>query len=496
MKYDNRLPYEPRTASMAGHLEPSGVNVAIENLEDLLESHGNPVEMLRNAAVPGYSYPLSYPGVPGEFTNWLEEQRAWRQTCAFFDLSHHMTDLLIEGPDASALLSALAINGFANFEVDRAKQMVVCNYDGFVIGDGILFRLSDHLYEFVGRASVANWIEFHARGYDVQMDRDNPTSAVLDRPAKRRFFRYQLQGPNAEGLIEKLNGGPYGDIKFFRMGNIGVAGRKVRALRHGMSGQPGLEIFGPYEEGEEIRAAILEAGEEFGVLHVGARAYPTDTLESGWIPSPLPAIYTGAEMESYRRWLPADCPEGTRNSLGGSFVSADVEDYYLTPYELGYGSFINFDHDFIGREALHEMDRSTQRRKVTLAWKGEDVTRVFASLFDPDQVPYKYIDLPLSNYAGASYDLVAKEGRAVGYSMYSGYSYNERSMLSLAVVDSDLAVGEEVTVLWGEPNGGSNKLTVESPHRQIEIRARVSPVPYSSYARDHYAEGWRTTQKP
>ena len=71
-------------------------------------------------------------------------------------------------------------------------------------------------------------------------------------------------------------------------------------------------------------------------MQVGARAYATNTLESGWIPSPLPAVYTGEKMKAYREWLPANGYEAT-GSIGGSFVSKNIEDYYLTPYELGYG---------------------------------------------------------------------------------------------------------------------------------------------------------------
>jgi vanillate/3-O-methylgallate O-demethylase len=75
--------------------------------------------------------------------------------------------------------------------------------------------------------------------------------------------------------------------------------------------------------------------------------------------------------------------------------------------------------------------------------------------------------------------------------MFSGYSYNERSMLSLGIVDPDIQPGNEVKLLWGEEGGGSNKPTVER-HKQIEIRAIVSPVPYSKQARTSYAEGWRS----
>src|SRR5262249_49897359 len=163
----------------------------------------------------------------------------------------------------------------------------------------------------------------------------------------RNHYRYQIQGPNAKHVIEKLNGGPVPDIKFFNMDRIKIAGRTVRALRHGMAGAPGLEGWGPYEERGEIRAAIVAAGKDFGLRQVGSRASPSNTLESGWIPSPLPAIYTGDKLKAYREWLPGTSYEAT-GSLGGSFVSNNIEDYYMTPYELGYGPFVKFDHDFIG----------------------------------------------------------------------------------------------------------------------------------------------------
>src|SRR4029077_8233004 len=226
------------------------------------------------------------------------------------------------------------------------------------------------------------------------------------------------------------------------------AGRKVRALRHGMAGAPGLEVWGPYEEREEIRAAIVDAGKEFGLLEVGNRAYATNTLESGWIPSPLPAVYTGETMKAYRQWLPATSYEGT-GSLGGSFDSNNIEDYYMSPYALGYGPFIRFDHEFIGREALEKMTGKPQRKKVTFAWNADDVVKVLASMFELGD-PYKYIDLPLSNYASATYDRVLSAGKTVGFSMFSGYTYNERAMLSLGVVDPDIAVGSDVKILWGE----------------------------------------------
>ena len=460
------------------------------SLEDLLQSARNPVSLLRNSQIGAYVYPV----VPTEYSNWRDEQRAWRETAVLFDQSHHMANVYVEGPDALKMLSYLATNSFANFPVNRAKQFAPCSHDGFVIGDGILFHLEANRLVFVGRAPAANWIQFHGESgaYKVSIEKDERSpSNPRGKAVVRTCYRYQIQGPNAPQILEKLNGGPLPEIKFFHMNAINIAGRTVRALRHGMAGAPGLEVWGPYEEREEIRAAIVSAGKDFGLCEVGSRAYATNTLESGWIPSPLPAVYTGERMKAYRQWLPATSYEGT-GSLGGSFESSNIEDYYVSPYALGYGPFVKFDHDFIGREALEKMAETPQRKKVTFAWNAEDVARVFASVFEHGDL-YKYIDLPLSNYASASYDKVMRGGKAVGFSMFSGYSYNERAMLSLGVVDPEVETGAEVKIVWGEAGGGSQKTTVER-HKQLEIRAIVSPAPYSRVVRETYAKGWRTAQ--
>ncbi len=460
-----------------------------QSLEQLLQSVGNPVKLLKNSKIGAYVYPV----VPGEFSNWRSEQEAWRESAVLFDQSHHMVDIFIKGPDAVKLCSDTAINTFKNFPVNRAKQYVPTSYDGYVIGDGILFHLEENNVVFVGRAPSANWIEYHAEtgGYDVEILKDDRSPGNTKGLAVNRVnYRFQIQGPNAWDVIEKLHGEKLDQLKFFHMSTMNIAGRQVRTLRHGMAGAPGLEIWGPYEEREEIREAIVAAGKDFGLVQVGSRAYPTNTLESGWIPSPLPAVYTGEKMKAYREWLPATAYEGS-GSLAGSYDSDNIEDYYVNPYELGYGPFVKFDHDFIGREALEKMSKEPQRKKVTFAWNPDDVAKVFRSLLEPGADHYKYIDLPLSNYGSSSFDRIVHDGKTVGASMFAGYSYNERSFLSLATVDEDVAIGNEVVLHWGEPDGGSEKATVER-HKQLEIRAVVSPVPYSKVVREGYVdEGWR-----
>jgi glycine cleavage system aminomethyltransferase T len=126
---------------------------------------------------------------------------------------------------------------------------------------------------------------------------------------------------------------------------------------------------------------LSKQGKEFGLRLVGARAYSSNTLESGWIPSPMPAIYSGEKMKSYRQWLPAKSYEGIA-SLGGSFYSNNIEDYYFTPYDLGYGGFVKFDHEFIGKAALEKLAAAPPRRtKVTLALNDDDVLKAIGTQY-------------------------------------------------------------------------------------------------------------------
>lgn len=455
--------------------------MAHKSLEDLLGSAGGPVKLLRNSQTGPYVYPV----VPSEFTNWRDEQQAWQQTCVLYNQCYHMTDMYVEGPGAIKLFSDLGVNSFKNFPIYNGKQFVACNYDGYVIGDVILQRLEENLFDLVGRPSVHNWVRYHAEtgAYNVKLELDE-RAVARQGPIVRKAYRYQVQGPNAMKVIEKVTGGPAPNIKFFNGCMLRIAGHDVRALRHGMAGQPGFELFGPWADGEAVRLAIVEAGQEFGLRQVGARAYSSNTLESGWIPSPMPAIYSGEKMKAYREWLPAGGYEA-RASLGGSFYSDNIEDYYLTPYDLGYAHVVKFDHDFIGREALEIMAGKPARRKVTLALNNEDVTQAIGTMFRKDGRA-KYFDFPSAVYSTLPYDRVLKDGKTIGISTWCGYSFNEGKMLTLAILDPAHAeAGNEVTFVWGEEGGGTAKPTVER-HVQTQIRAIVSPVPYAEVARKEY----------
>jgi vanillate/3-O-methylgallate O-demethylase len=451
--------------------------VSSESLADALSRTGSAVSLLRDAQARPHVFPVA-----PEFSNWRSEQRAWRESCALLDQSHHMTDLFVRGPDALRLFSDLGVNTFAGFEVDRAKQFIACSPEGHVIGDAILLYLGPDSFDLVGHPMALDWVQFtlETGDYDATFERDDNSLVRLGPP---QLYRFELQGPTAPAVVERLIGGAVPEIRFFSMTTFSVGGLEVRALRHGMAGQPGFELFGPWREGERVRAAIVAAGDELGLVPVGAKGYSTANLESGWVPSPVPAIFTGDELGAYRNWLPA----ARAGSLGGSFASADITDYYVTPYDLGYGRSVAFDHEFVGRAALERLAADPPRTKVTLVWDPEDLTRALGTLFAQDGRA-KYFDLPKARYALYQADAVLVDDRPAGISHDCGYIANDAAFVSLASIDvAHAEQGTEVTVLWGEePN--SRKPQVE-PHVQVEIRAMVAPVPYADFARRTYRAG-------
>ncbi len=447
-----------------------------ESVQEALVRTGDAVELLRNA--PVLAVPFS--GAP-EHSNWMAEQRAWRDSVALLDQSHHMHDLFVSGPDAMRLFRDFGVNTFENFPVGKAKHLVTVNEDGLFIGDNILFHLETDQFDLVGQPFSVNWIEYQARAgrYDVEVHRDPPSTQRAGLPPK--LYRYELQGPNALALVERLVGEKLPAVKFFNMTRMTIAGMQVRALRHGMAAQPGLELFGPWADGNAVLDAILEAGGEFGLHRVGTKAYSTANLESGWMPALVPAIYDGDEMTGFREWLPVSAV----GSLGGSFYASDITDYYVSPYDLGYRKVISFDHDFYGRDGLEARSGSPHREKVTLIWDEADLQTAIGASLRAEGTHGKYLEMPKARYATHQYDMVMAGGEMVGISSDCGYIANERCFVSLALIEARWAEpGTEVRLVWGEePN--SAKPGVE-PHQQVEIGAKVAPAPLPSFARTTY----------
>ncbi|WP_459890354.1 aminomethyl transferase family protein [Halostagnicola bangensis] len=437
-----------------------------DSMEEAVEAAGNPVELMQDLGVGQFTK------VPDEYTHWIEEQRSWRETVALADQSYHMTDHHVKGPDAVEFYSNFGINNFENTEPGKAKQLVVSNPNGYFIGDAILFHLDDDEFLSVGGAAAHNWLQ-----YQIETGEYDVTGELQGRPVQTgddpNNFRFQVQGPEAIKVMEEAADEPLPDLGFFNFESISIDGKSVNLLRHGMAGEPGFEFWGPYEYGDEVKSAVLDAGEEYDIRRLGAESYQTPNAILGWVPLVVPAIFD-EEMQDYREWL--DVGQGLL-SIGGSFESDDITDYYFTPVELGYDHILDFSNDFVGRDALEAEADDPDREKVTLVWDGDDVVDVFASLFEEGDT-YQFMEFPHPRSSACPYDEVLKDGEHVGVSTDKSYIYNKREMLSLAVVDTEYSEpGTQVTLTWGEPEGTENP-KVER-HVQKEITATVATAPYS-----------------
>jgi glycine cleavage system aminomethyltransferase T len=452
------------------------------SLRDGIDQAGSPVKLLwaRDPA------PWLPENIEPEYAGWKKEQAAWHECVSLSDVSHHMFDLYIDGPDATKLLTAVSANNYEKFAVGQAKQFVPVTREGHLVTDGILLREAENTYVLSGVPAAQHWVRYHGEkdGYDVAFDTD-PSSAFRG-GADPRIFRYQVQGPQARALVEKVFGGPLPPAKFFHSIPVTLGGRSLRALRHNMSGQDGYEFIGQWTDATAVKDTFLAAGEEFGIVQAGQWAYASASVESGWIPSPVPGIYTDPELADYRAWLPLFGIEGKR-PLSGSFYSGNIEDYYVSPWELGYGRSISFSHDFIGRAALLAAKETAPRTKVTLVLDPADVARHNLAghnlARDGFYLTYARHRIEAGDPGG--------DGTLLGLTHQTATIDTAGTILALSLIGkAHAAPGTEVTVVWGEhPGAGTAPGASAGPDAELgfpRIRATVAPAPFDEHARKAY----------
>jgi vanillate/3-O-methylgallate O-demethylase len=412
------------------------------------------VESMRT---PPPVYAWSRFGQP-EYTDWLDESLSWKTTCYIGDWSF-LWQHRFRGPDALRLFSDFSVNSFEVFQEGQSKHLIHTNADGKVIHEGILTRFGDDDFVLHGRGGFWLTHQLERGSYDVTVQRED-------------WFVYQVSGPTSIKVLQRLTGSE--DLlttPYMHVTPVTIAGHDVWALRQGMAGEAGFELQGPAEVGPEVYAAVLAAGEEFGIRRMGGRVAPINHLES-CVPTIatdyIPAVFE-PDLRDYLEVFTASMPANAQPAyVAGSFPGREISEYYRSPVELGWGRNIRFDHDFLGRAALEEEKAHPRRVIRTLEWNAEDVSDVYASLFDPTRRHATFMDLPRDQRGFMWADRVERDGRLVGVATSRGFSYSFRRMLSLATLDVGTAeIGTELEVVWGNP-GDPEKV----------IRATVAPAPY------------------
>lgn len=390
--------------------------------------------------------------LPWEFAGWETESMSWKTGCSLHaGLSNFQVHF--EGPDALAFWTSIAANSFAKFPIGTMKHAVMCTEHGLIASHAILQRNADE--EFRLFAAGLPWAEYQASlsRYEVRVRRV---------PG----YLHQVAGPSSLATLERVTGEPLRDIDFLRFRPSQIDGKTVEIGRIGMSGNLAYEVRGALADGPAVYDAIFRAGREFGLQRLGWRAYFVNHVEGGFPQAGWTFFTAGIEDPKFR-----DFAGRSRLRVMGSVDPLNMRARYRTPAEVGWQRTVRFDHDFIGRAALERELADPPRTIVTLRWNPDDVLDIYASLLRPGE-NYKTIELPTtpSWFGGlfAQADHVLKDGREIGFSSGTVYSYYFREVISMATVDVGIAkIGTEVIVRWGEYGG-----------RIKDVRATVARYPY------------------
>ncbi|KAI9159182.1 glycine cleavage t protein (aminomethyl transferase) [Paramyrothecium foliicola] len=425
-----------------------------------------------------------------EYSGWIDESVSWKTDCYIGDWSP-LAKARIKGPEAKAFLEFISTNQWPNFRPGQAKHAIFCHDHGLIIGEGLIMMLAEEDFLFTSVPGVV-WLVYQ---FHHGRKKFNATLEV----GKNDWTLLQVQGPKSVELLDELSAADGGirDIKFMQWKEISINGHRTKCLRQGVSGELGFELWGPIEEGRAVYSAILEAGRKYNIRRLGARAKMVNhrvllKVEAAFA-TPcadfLPATaFDDEELNAFRSWAANDFGinfDLFMTNAAGSYGN-DPRKYYFTPFDLGWGRLVNFDHDFIGREALVKVKQDPPNHLVTLVWNNDDVVDVFASLFTDK--PHEFMEMPRALLGPVIGSTVQVNNSTVGVAVSRCYSYWFKKTISLGIVDKKHSnPGTAVEVIWGSE--GSNQKT---------IRAVVQPAPYKEDKRRHTiaSESILVTQQP
>ena len=331
-----------------------------------------------------------------------------------------------------------------------------------MLADGVLLRKEENLYRTYWLAPVlAYYVD--TLGLDVQ------GKWIHD-----EFF-LQIDGPRSLEIMEKVSGSDLHDLKFAQNTAIKIAGIPVTIHRLGMSGCLAYEMHGPMKDVGTVFDAILAAGQEYDIRPLGFTQYCRNHTQGGypnqWIHFYYPFLESGEDMKNY---VLSHAPVGNPQYSGYQYVmgsaSDDIQNAFVTPFDVKWDYLINYDHDFIGKSALLEIRENPPRTVVTLEWNPEDVGKAFAATLSGENA--EAVD-DITSTGDGGYGMfvmskVMKDGRMIGVASGRAIDYYHKDMISLAFIERDEArEGNEMTVLWGT-----------DPSARVEIRAKVAPYPY------------------
>ncbi|MGI6230643.1 MAG: hypothetical protein ACOYJL_07025 [Tractidigestivibacter sp.] len=410
--------------------------------------------------------------LPYEYTGPRDEYLACRRS-AWLGIALNTTPIYdVTGPDAVKLFNQTCVNkDFSLMKVGNSKHALICNDKGQMNADGVIMKIGENLYRTYWMAPVLQYC-VETSGLDVQ------GSYVTD-----EFF-LQLDGPKSLEILETAFGINFHDLKFAHNKTVDWQGAELIVHRLGMSGALAYEIHGKQQDFNRVYPRLREVLFQYDGRLQGFRNYCTvNHTTAGYPNQNIHFIYPYYDSEpELAEWTKAN-HIAANTAIAGS-ASDDIQNAYATPYDVGWGYLVNFNHEFRGKAALQQLKQNSPYKMVTLEWNADDVADVFKSQFEGKREdmyePIEYFSGfdDMSQGMATHIDYVMSNGEKVGIASGRTYAYYENRMISLAKIKPELAaLDNEVEVLWGGPN-----------YKQKLIRAKVAPFPYynGEYRNEHF----------
>jgi glycine cleavage system T protein (aminomethyltransferase) len=212
----------------------------------------------------GYSMPIKYEGIK-------PEHMAVRTAAGLFDVSH-MGEIVFKGDGAVESIDYMVTNDVSSLEVGHALYTPICNHEGGIVDDCIVYKKGEKDILVVVNASNIekdfNW--FKKNTPDVVPENISDTIALI-----------AIQGPKSQEILARVsNNKNLGDIPGFGLGYVNILGEKILIARTGYTGEDGFEIFFPNSIAVEGWKLLMEKGADLGIKPAGLGARDTLRLEA------------------------------------------------------------------------------------------------------------------------------------------------------------------------------------------------------------------------
>ena len=279
--------------------------------------------------------------MPVRYSSDLAEHHAVRSAAGAFDISH-MAEIFVSGEQAADFLDHALIGIASEIAVGRAKYSMICNKDGGIIDDLIVYRLGKDRFLVIANAGNRHSV-VHALH-----DRKDEFAVVVDDQSDD-WALIAVQGPKATGILQQLTETELEPLKYYSIAASTFAHVSAYLCRTGYTGEDGFEVLVPADEANKVWNAILAEGETEGLIAAGLACRDTLRLEAG-----MP-LY-GHELD---------------------------EDH--TPFEAGLGRVVRLDegHEFVGRHGLEKRQEPSERL-IGIVGEGKRAARADYELRHPE----------------------------------------------------------------------------------------------------------------